>query len=242
MSDDVFNTNDQGASATNLDALVGEGKKFADNEALAKGKLESDAFIEQLKTENAEAVKELTRLQGEGSKEATVKELIDAVRKSQTEGDEATPMSDEDLSEKIRSIMQGETAATTRAANRGKGNELVLGKVDGDVDAAKAYLAERATQLGMTPASLAELSESSPTAFAKLIDPDASTVSQGTASLDSNTSLNTGGPVTEIEGHKTKAYYDTQKKEMGVAKFLDNHQMQLAYMRDATALGERFNQ
>jgi len=36
-----------------LGDLVGEGRKFNDVEALAKGKLEADRFIEQMKQENA---------------------------------------------------------------------------------------------------------------------------------------------------------------------------------------------
>ena len=39
-----------------LGDLVGDGRKFNDVEALAKGKLEADKFIEQMKQENASKI------------------------------------------------------------------------------------------------------------------------------------------------------------------------------------------
>jgi hypothetical protein len=44
---------DTNTASTALDQLVGPGKKFATVEDLAKGKLESDRFVDQLKTEQA---------------------------------------------------------------------------------------------------------------------------------------------------------------------------------------------
>jgi len=69
MSDDMFNslgdnqdTNDSLPEDKNyLEDLVGEGKKFADSEALAKGKAESDAFILKLQQENLELREDLNK-------------------------------------------------------------------------------------------------------------------------------------------------------------------------------------
>lgn len=54
-NDDNSNTEIQ----SHYDLLVGEGKKFKDNEALARGKIESDRFIEKVLREQHELRKEL---------------------------------------------------------------------------------------------------------------------------------------------------------------------------------------
>ena len=248
---DVFEAADQGGNKEGsnednlLESLVGEDKKFKSVEDLARGKLEADAFIEKLKEENHMALEELEKLQGSKDDSAKVADLIAAVKEAaqQQDSDGTNHMSDDDLSEKIREIMQGESAKETAKRNRDKGNELVLSKVGGDVEAAKIFVAERAKELGMTPAKLAELSEISPDAFAKLIDAKSSTSSSGTVKLQgSNPRAMDNHVNTEtIDGHHTKAYYDRVRKEVGTMKYLQDRKLQLQYLRDAMALGERFN-
>jgi len=245
MSDDVFNTDDQGDNNENpLADLVGEDKKFKTVEDLAKGKLEADTFIEQLKTEGEVMRTKLAELEGKGSKEDTVAELLKAVREHQkTEGgDDDNQVSDADLSKRIKEIMRGETEAETAAKNRSIANQTVLDKVNGDVEAAKVYLAERAKQLHMSVKELRELGEKSPEAFTKLIDGDTSTVSKGITELEGHADNSGSDPVKEIDGHKTKAWYDAYKKEVGPAKYWNDVKIQGQYAKDAMALKERFNQ
>lgn len=248
MSDDVFtNDNQDSGNESALDALVGEGKKFNDVEGLAKGKQESDTHITKLETEAAELKTQLDKLQKEKGTEYSVADLMKAVReataKEGSTGDK--PMSNEELQEVIKSVIDGETVATTKATNRELGNKLVLQKVDGNVEAAKALVAERAGKLGMSPAKLAELSEDSPDAFARLMEIDKSTASSGTAGLDK---INTEGlgadqPVLEIDGHKTKSYFDAKRKSMGNRAYLNDAVLQGELQRSSQALGvERFNQ
>lgn len=59
---DLFDQEDNSQQEDNssyYDKLVGEGKKFRDNESLARGKFESDNFIENLQRENMELRTEL---------------------------------------------------------------------------------------------------------------------------------------------------------------------------------------
>jgi hypothetical protein len=240
---DVFDTDQGDQSASALEELVGDGKKFADHEALAKGKLESDNFIEQLKLEKQEALDALEAAKKDVGEGKTVAELLEAVRAAQEPTDKDNqPLSDEDFQEKVRTIVQGEKDGATRTSNREKGNSLVLQKVDGNIEAAKTYVAERAQALGVTPAKLRELSEDSPELFAKAMELDTSTAPKGTAQLQ-NVNTNNLQPVVaeEVDGHKTKAFYDRQKKDMGIRKYLDDHKLQNELMADAIALGERFN-
>lgn len=243
---DVFDTpTEENSSKDILSELVGEGKKFADVNELAKGKQEADSFIEQIQTENKQIREALAKLESQSDQTSKIEELIASVRSAkepQVTEESNHPLSEDDLSNKIKEIMQGESQQATAAENRSRSNSLVLGKVNGDVEAAKTYVAERAKQLGMSAKDLGELSERSPHAFAKLIDVDPSTASRSTSQLPSSGQVNSqvNQPM-EVEGHKTKAYYDNLKKEMGPNKYWNNVKIQGQYTKDAMALGDRFN-
>lgn len=74
-----------------LGELVGEGKKFKDAEALAKGKLESDGFIDRLQRENAEMRADFMRLKEEHDAVPRLQELIDRLSKQPDANSELTP-------------------------------------------------------------------------------------------------------------------------------------------------------
>lgn len=248
MSDDAFSSSTPtGEPSTALAELVGDGKKFATVDDLAKGKQESDAFIVKLQDENAQAIAALEEAQGKGKDAATVSELLKAVQDSQTKvADEGTPaLSEADLVALVKKTLQGENADATASSNRAEANALVLQKVGGDKDAATAYVAERAKALGITPERLGELSEESPSAFATLVGltstkTPAKSVSDLPGATNTQALLSDG--VQQLEGHNTKSYYDARRKEMGTAKFLGDKPLQIAMMKDAQALGtEKFN-
>lgn len=246
MSDDVFT--DEGDSASALEELVGEGKKFVDYEALAKGKLEADNFIETLKREKQLVEEELARFKGTDSAKATVADLLKELQKAnQTPTEEGGdhPMSDEDFQEKVKAILRGEKESDNRKSNRELAHQLVLDKVGGDREVADAYVAERARQLGITKKQLGELSEESPQAFAKLMELDSTKTSKPTTSLPgvrTGTLENKSQRVLEIDGHKTKAHYDKLRKDMGVREWVNDSNLQTQMAKDMRALGERFNQ
>lgn len=242
MSDDVFASDQAGESV--LDALVGEGKKFSDVEALAAGKQAADQHIQSIETENAELKQQLEDAQKAGNLGELVETLKSALAENKEGSDGAQTMSTEDLTEVIRSVVKGDESANTKAANRQKGNELVLGMTDGNVEAARALVAERAAKLGMSPQKLAELSEDSPSAFASLMNPDSSTASSGSPTAlpgARNDVLDTNAPVLELDGFKTKAWFDERKKEMGHVKYLNDQSIQVELTRSMNGLGERFN-
>lgn len=246
MAEDVFAT-DQGSSEESaLDALVGEGKKFGDVEALAQGKAKSDAHIATIEQENATLKGQLESLTQQETKETQVKDLLDAVKAGAKEGSEGgQTMSQEELTKVVQDIYQGEKSADTKAANRAKGNSLVLGKVEGNVEAARTLVAERAQALGMSVEALAGLSETSPDAFAALITQGDSTAnSSGSLQQLPNQSmdaLNSSAPVLEADGFKTKAWFDAKRKEVGVAKYINDPSIQGELVKSMNGLGERFN-
>ncbi|MEE8113667.1 MAG: hypothetical protein V3T23_04875 [Nitrososphaerales archaeon] len=249
MAEDILGGDPSKTTTSALEELVGEGKKFADHDALAIGKKEADGFIETLKTEKAAVLEELEALKAKGATNTTVQDLIKEIR-GQTNpegGDGNQPLSDEDFQEKVLSILQGDKQSNTKDSNRAQGNALVLGRkgIDGNADAAKAYIAERATALGMTTGAMRELSESSPILFAKAMDIDPSTSPKGVTSLPNQinpSALPNTDAVLEVDGHKTKSYYDAKKKEDGRVKWINNSRMQTEMAKDMAALGDKFNQ
>jgi hypothetical protein len=245
MTDVFDNAETQGESkeTTGVEALVGEDKKFKTVDDLVKGKLEADSFIEQLQEENKVVREKIAELEGTKSKEATLAELLQAVKEHQKEqGDKGdNQLSDDDLSKRIKDIMQGETEAQTRAKNRSLANQTVLGLAGGDSTAAAKLLADRAKQLQMSVKELTELGERSPEAFTKLITTDASNTTKGITALEGQINTdNSSEPSMEIDGHKTKAYYSKLKAEIGPAKYWNDIKIQGQYAKDAMALRERF--
>ncbi len=241
MADDVFSQT--GIEVTALSELVGEGKKFATIEDLAKGKQEADSFIDRLEGEAKLVKEQMVELEKKAQKEHTVSELIAAV-KATNEQDPAKgnqPISTEDLSGMVKSIMDGEHVEQTKSTNRAQANKAVLDKLNGDVEAARSYVAERAKALGTTVDKLQALGEDSPSAFQKLMELDPSTGGpQSVTALPGTQSPS--DTVTTIEGHNTKAYYDALKKEMGAGAYWRDVKLQGKYHEDAMFLEDRFNQ
>jgi hypothetical protein len=247
MSDDVLGAADDTSTSTALEQLVGEGKKFATVEDLAKGKLAADAHVATLETEAASTKEQLEKLNKEKGTEYTVTDLMKAVKDAtdskEGDSDGAKPMSTEELQELIKSVIAGETATSTKDANRAKGNALVLDKAKGDPEVAKALVAERARAVGMSTQAMRELSEHSPDAFAKLMEIDSTQQAPGTGALDSvNTDLLNSGAVMEVDGHKTRSYFEAKRKEMGNLKYIHDAGLQAEMQRASQALGAKFNQ
>ena len=254
MSDDVFASTEgkevEGTTSTvdtsPLADLVGDDKKFKTLDDLAKGKLESDKFIEQLQGELKQTREQMAELEEAASKKATVSDLVEAVKNANKKVDEEgnQPVSEEQLKKLVTDIMEGQTEAQTRASNFKQANQSVLDKFNGDVEAARTYTAERAKQLGLTVDKLRSLGEESPSAFRALMDVKPSTGSQGVTGIPEVNVERGSNPAQQmvIDGHHTKAYYDNLKKELGPSKYWNDTKIQGAYFKDAQALGDRFNQ
>ena len=248
MTDDVFSKTGEskGGEVNPLNELVGDGKKFATLDELAKGKLEADQFIEQLKVELSTVRSEMASLEEQANKKNTVAELIETVKKANEKVDEEgnQPVSEEQLKEMVDSIMDNRYEKQTRLTNYQQANQSVLDKFKGDVEAARAYTAERARQLGISVDKLKALGEESPSAFKQLMEVSQRTGSpQGVAGIPEVRIENHSNSGAEaIDGHHTRAYYDRLKKELGPAKYWNDPKIQGAYAKDAMALGlDRFN-
>lgn len=165
-----------------FEELVGEGKKFRDAEALAKGKLESDKYIEQLTKALEDASKELEK----GDK---VSELLEEIRSrsnktTDTDGrekaddknrdidttDTQSKQVDEDLLERLveKTLTDRERKATA-TANIEQASKMMEEKYG---EKAPEVLTNRAKELGMSIERLRDLASESPTAFSQLVGVD----------------------------------------------------------------------
>jgi hypothetical protein len=162
----VFNADDRPENY--LETLVGEDKKFKTPEDLAKGKWESDLYIENLKRELDEA-----KLQAEAAKR--VEELLERNQQRQAappeQGNnqppvtpEVKPVTDEDLTERIRRITAEEDSKNRVASNV---NQVATQLIElyGSEDNANKMVKQRAAELGVTVTFLQEVAAKSPKAF-----------------------------------------------------------------------------
>lgn len=245
MSEDVFSSQTGDTMPANpLEALVGPGKKFETVEALAKGKLDADLFIKKLEGEAQLTREELALAKQQADKNTNLSDVLMELKKAQTGSTEGntTPQTEDSLIALVKQVMSGETEAQTRAANHRAANEAVLQKLNGNVEAARAYVAEKAKAHGMTVEQVQTLGESSPSAFRTIMGIDQQVPAhKGQAGVSALASYQPPTGATEVvDGHKTKAYYDKLKKEMGAAAYWKDAKLQKQYFADAFALQERF--
>lgn len=169
-----------------LSKLVGEDKKFKSVEDLARGKLESDLLIEELKVK-------LARKEEEAAKESSAKSKLDDIlqkleqNKNPNSGDNTNPVLDED---KIAKIVQ---AQMTNAEKRRTAEQNIdttnakLNEIYGDK--AKERVEAKAKELGISMAKLKEISSESPSAFYSMIG--ISDVKKETPASPNKSSVNT---------------------------------------------------
>lgn len=142
-----------------LTTLVGEGKKFKTVEDLAKGKLEADNFIEQLKKEKAELH---AALQSKAT-EAKVQETIQETTQTNTKAS----VGEDNLRTLVAQTVQNLFAEQEVQSNIVTVNKK-LQEVYGDNAAKK--VADRAAELNVGVDFLKSVAAKSPSAFYKLLD------------------------------------------------------------------------
>lgn len=227
-------------------ALVGEGKKFKDPEALAKGKAESDAFILQLQ-------QELAALRQDVTARANLEEIIHDLKKSQqapasnpgspgqANEDDKTGASAPSL-EDIKRLVTQELTSTQKqlqAEQNIRASEQELTKVWGNQTRSK--LDARAKELGVSLEFLKSIAATTPKAFLEMVgatqqvSPLVDNVAPPRSTLSPSPS--TSAPMT-IGTHKTEAYYKKLRKDNPSLYW--SSEVQVQEMGDAIALGEKF--
>lgn len=205
---------EQGSNETRgeyLDRLVGEGKKFKTVEDLARGKYEADAYVERLTKEQEELRQELEKRVG-------LEEKLDSLLKAQ-EGRDRTPsdppagkqVDDLDLDKLIEGKLSEREKAHSEQAMFRDSQKAVIDHFGGDVEQAKAFVAKRAQELGVTTEYLGSRAKESKQAFMALVGIQARPEQRQT---DRPRGTHTDVPVNH-QGAKpgSKQYYDQLRRE-----------------------------
>lgn len=232
MTETAFETkpveNQEGTPSNSaFEILVGEGKKFSDPEALAKGKLEADTFVTQLQKENQELRDELT-------KRLTAEQMLDKIKEeSKTSNENTTQMSEDAISNLVKSTVTQMTAEEKAAANVRKADAILAERYG---DKRGEIVAKKAAEYGLTSEQLGQMAAHSPDAVIKLISDEPATPSHRPTEGSINTeALNTANKQNVVK-EDTYAYFEELRKKDPGAYFsprVQNRMMKLAAEKGA---------
>ncbi len=230
----LFNTAETTAAT---DQLVGEGKKFKTIEDLAKAKLESDAFIERLKQEQAALREDLNA-------RVRMEQLLERLEQTPDEGTNRnennqtlsnSPTDSPDLEKLIEQKLTKREAEKRLADNRAE-VEAGLRKYFGDDWQAKARA--RAAKLELNESILNDLANKSPKEFFKLMEV---TDTRQDSVFTPPTSKTYIPPVSTGGGLKTFKDYEALRKADPTTYWKPATQLALhKAAQDAAAKGEDF--
>jgi len=215
-----------------------KGDQWKDPELIAKGKLEADQYIEDLKTQ-------IEELKGLASKGAKVDELISTMEKKAAEPIPATPSKVEDGTEgsqtknpfgedEIQSLVEKTLTEREQQSTVKQNLEQVeshLTEMFGTE--AASVVDKKAKELGLTNDKLQELASESPSAFFTLIGekpPEFKPLTQG--------SIRTDSVNTQSSGKRNSSYFSKLRREN--PHLFHSPQTQEAMMQERLKQGEAF--
>jgi len=224
-----------------VDHLVGDGKKFRDIEALAKGKLEADRHI-------GEITKTLDELRAELAKQDYAKNLLEQMSKGSETGTEQPPpvttsssntenttQSASDFEALVEKVITAKEKSKTASQNISVvGEEMQKQYGDKTADVLKA----KSLELNMSLDRLKEIAAESPTAFFQLI---------GVKKMGEKTSTSTGVTTqstirsenfNSYSQDRTFEYYQKLRKENRSLYY--SPKIQNTMLQDRERLGDRF--
>lgn len=172
MTVDVFAGATTPAQTPSAADLVGEGKRYKDNDALAKAKQEADTFIEQLKTE-LKGVREIAErnINAENQLEAMKNELksLRDASGSQSRENTTPALSERDIEALVERTATKMEKAKTAEQNVNDANARVI-RHFGTVEQAANAVRAKAAEMGVSTEYLRDVAAKSPTAFLKIVD------------------------------------------------------------------------
>src|SRR3990167_6487070 len=223
----VFNTEIPAAAAPTeqqpkyFDELVGEGKKFKDQEALAKAKLESDKFIDQMKAEAEELRKELKKkLDAEEILEDLKRGVAAANNPAQPAKQPET--SPEDLGKLVDEKLQERETQRAYEANVFEADKYITEKLGGKAEAMK-FIEGKAEEFGINKSWLMDMAGRTPKALYAVLGLDEPNKAAASDNRTSQQPIVQKSTVkrenTFTGGLKTKAYYDEIRRTNPSAYF-----------------------
>ena len=227
-------------NADYLTELVGEGKKFKDAADLAKGKAMADAFIEQLKQEQAELRKDYLSLREEYQARPALQELLDQFKTVQQTSNEPPLVNDVQTPasmkpEEIESLVSkklSEIETTRKQEENLRSVEAKLKERFGDNY--QTHFKNQISTLGLTEDFVTELARNHPVVLFKTLGLDQ--VQQSNSFQTPPRSQQTSFAPTNVK--RDWSYYETMRKTKSADYW--NPKTQLQMMQDKMTLGDAF--
>lgn len=215
--------------------LVGEGKQFKDPDALAKSKKHADTFISRLERENEEMRAELNkRLAVEEylNKQSASKSGLTTDERDSDDDLKAPTLDVDTLKKSLKDELRQELESINKQSQAQKNVERVadeLRKAWGDSYSQK--LTARAKELDLDQDVLAQLAETKPNAFLKIVLPQATRSDLMSPVRSSQNSIS--------EGHERNYKYYQNLKRNDPKKYF-TREVQAQEHRDALRLRDKF--
>ena len=190
-----------------FNSSVGEGKQYATQEDLAKGKIEADAFIEQLKTENAQ-------LREDMGKRPTLDDVQDMMKlQNDSQNTQSPELNEEALNTLVDSRLQ---SITTEKLEHGNVSQASDKMVELYGSKASEQVSKRAGELGVSVQYLQDQAAKSPDMFYSIMGVNTTTdsnqhVSGNQSASGNNTEQFNVNPIGTKDG--TWGHYEKLRKE-----------------------------
>lgn len=229
--------------------LVGEGKKFKDNESLAKGKWDSDQYIDQLIRERDELKQELgTRVslqefltkkeqlekenQSTQDNQQNLSHDVDGVSQSSS-----LQITEQDIDERVNRVLNEKEKQQKEVANFNKVKNVLVEKFGNSY---ASYLQQKANEMGVTSEYIDQLAKTQPNVLFKLLDVSVSAPNHTSLMVPPVSRNNSDADLmnSKDRGERGKSYWDKVRKEDPVKYF--SNQMTRQRIADATRLGDSF--
>lgn len=192
--------------------LVGEGKKFKDEESLAKGKYESDAYVKVLEKRIDDLRDDYLKMRDESQARAKLEDLIDQLEsKSTTEPTQQTSVQREQPTKQpidIDALVDRKITEKEQARQSQANLNVVKGKIKERFGDNADAVHERIEASGLSETELLDIARRSPKAALNMLGLDET--NQNNSFQAPPQSSRTFKPVTDKK--RTWAYYQEMKK------------------------------
>jgi hypothetical protein len=223
--------------------LVGPGKKFQDEKALAKGKYESDSYIKLLEKRLDESRQDYLRVREENVARARLEELIDQLKTGQQPPSSESPLSERSQEKpridptEIEALLDKKFSEFDKKKRDEENLNLVKSKLKEQYGSRyQDVLKNQIEELGLSEDDMAALARKSPTAFFKTVGLDSSRPPENFQTPPRSEQISTSfKPRTE---KRTWNWYQNLKKQD--PKTYHSREITLQMHKDAQELGEAF--
>lgn len=217
--------------------LVGEGKKFKTVQDLAKGKIEADNFVEQLKTEN----KALREALGNGEDTTAIQVKLDKLLAAKDERTTTPPTGNQTTKESLTQEDVLNLLNQDRVKNQMLGNSRTFNETVTKVlgDKAEETVKKRVADLGLDLGLFNQMVATAPESALRLVGINKTTTNSVTSGTK-DTTVNTEAYFASAgdNGKKNFAHYEKLRKEMGAGFYTPA--MQKEVMESRKTMGDEF--